>query len=38
MNLAPSAENRRWPVFHTVENIFPWCGKTAKHFSMVWKT
>ena len=24
-------------VFHTVENIFPLCGKTAKKFSMVWK-
>ena len=24
--------------FHTVEKVFPWCGKIAKHFSMVWKT
>jgi hypothetical protein len=23
--------------FHSVENIFPLCGKTAKHFSIVWK-
>ena len=25
-------------VFHTVENIFPLCGKTGKKFSIVWKT
>ena len=25
-------------IFHTVENIFPLCGKIAKMFSMVWKT
>ena len=24
--------------FHTVENFFPLCGKTAKKFSIVWKT
>ena len=24
-------------VFHSVETFFPLCGKTAKHFSIVWK-
>ena len=23
--------------FHGVENLLPWCGKTAKMASMVWK-
>ncbi len=24
--------------FHTVEKVFPLCGKIAKHFSIAWKT
>ena len=35
---APHAGTRRPRFFHTVENFFPLCGKTAQTFSIVWKT
>ena len=49
MKDAPSSFSTPWNIifhtveksghfFHTVENFFPLCGKTAKKFSIVWKT
>ena len=49
MKDAPSSFSTPWNIifhtveksghfFHTVENFFPLCGKTAKKFSFVWKT
>ena len=38
MHPAPPAFRGRMRFFHTVENIFPLCGKLAKHFSIAWKT
>ena len=33
----PGPRLRPAPVFHTVENFFPHCGKIGPEFSIAWK-